>query len=110
MFASNKAKSRRYFRACENFPSCLPPRGRIGREYPWLWNTSHATYHPYQDADQGKKDLKMQAALYDAALQNIANDHLIDGVFIWAWSKPPFAPNSTPAAQTIHQWYERLAY
>ncbi|GHO67370.1 hypothetical protein KSC_062620 [Ktedonobacter sp. SOSP1-52] len=72
-------------------------------------NTNHAGYRPYQDTDEGQKDLKVQAALYDAALQNIANDHLIDGIFIWAWSKPPFAPNSTPAAQTIHQWYEKLS-
>ncbi|GCE24805.1 hypothetical protein KDA_02890 [Dictyobacter alpinus] len=69
-------------------------------------NTSYAGYLPYQDTDNGVKDPTMQAALLDAAFQNIAKDKLIDGVFVWAWSKPPFAPNYTPAAKTIHHWYD----
>ncbi|GER86092.1 hypothetical protein KDW_02540 [Dictyobacter vulcani] len=71
-------------------------------------DTIYAGYLPYQDTDDGVKDLDMQAALFDAAFQNIANDKLIDGVFIWAWSKPPFAPNYTPAAKVIHHWYDRF--
>lgn len=71
-------------------------------------DSNYAGYNPYQSIDDGRRDDQMQAALYDAALANIAQDHSIDGVFIWAWSMPPFAPNYKPAARVLHQWFERL--
>lgn len=71
-------------------------------------DTNHAGYNPYQAIDHGRRDDQMQAALYNAALANIAADHHIDGVFIWAWSMQPFAPNYKPAAQTLQQWFEKL--
>lgn len=71
-------------------------------------NSNYAGYNPYQGVDDGRPDDQTQAALYNAALENIARDPRIDGVFIWAWSMPPFAPNYKPAAKVIHQWFEQL--
>ncbi|HEV2474861.1 MAG TPA: hypothetical protein VGT44_01445 [Ktedonobacteraceae bacterium] len=42
-------------------------------------------------------------------MQNIAADMHINGVFIWAWSFPPFAPNGKPAAQVLRQWFSMIA-
>ncbi|HEX7735184.1 MAG TPA: hypothetical protein VF458_09975 [Ktedonobacteraceae bacterium] len=71
-------------------------------------DTNYAGYKPYQAVDDGQRDDQMQAALYNAALEDIATDHQIDGIFIWAWSVPPFAPNDKPAAQVLQQWFEKL--
>lgn len=71
-------------------------------------DTNFAGYHPYQAMDDGQRNDQMQAALYNAALQDIATDHQIDGIFIWAWSIPPFAPNNKPAARVLQQWFEKL--
>lgn len=71
-------------------------------------DTNYAGYNPYQAIDHGRRDDQMQAALYNAALENIATDHKIDGVFIWAWSMQPFAPNYKPSAKILQQWFEKL--
>lgn len=71
-------------------------------------DSNYAGYKPYQAVDNGQRDDQMQAALYSAALEDIATDHQIDGIFIWAWSVSPFAPNNKPAAQVLQQWFEKL--
>lgn len=71
-------------------------------------DTNYAGYKPYQAVDDGRRDDQMQAALYNAALENIAMDHQIDGIFVWAWSVQPFAPNDKPAARVLQQWFEKL--
>lgn len=71
-------------------------------------DTNYAGYRPYQGVDDGRRDDQMQGALYNAALEDIATDHQIDGIFIWAWSVQPFAPNNKPAAKVLQQWFEKL--
>lgn len=71
-------------------------------------DTNYAGYRPYQAVDDGRRDDQMQGALYNAALEDIATDHQIDGIFIWAWSVRPFAPNNKPAAKVLQQWFEKL--
>ena len=71
-------------------------------------NTAFAGYNPWLIRINEPRDDSEQAALFSAALQNIATDTHISGVFLWAWSLPPFAPNGKPAAQVIHRWYSVL--
>lgn len=71
-------------------------------------DSNFAGYNPYQAEDNGTRDDQMQAALYNAAMQNIADDKKIDGVFIWAWSMQPFTPKNKPAAKTLFEWYDKL--
>lgn len=71
-------------------------------------DSAFAGYNPWLTQVNEPRDDNEQAALFAAALQNIAADGHINGVFIWAWSFPPFAPNGKPAAQVIHHWYTVL--
>jgi hypothetical protein len=73
-------------------------------------NTNNAGYLPYAEnigTDELRDDAQ-QAALYNAALQNVSTDESIDGIFFWAWSLSPFAPNQKPAARTLFNWFSRL--
>lgn len=67
-----------------------------------------ALYNPYEPQRLRGTDPQEQAAAYDAALQNVLIDPHIAGVFFWAWSYPPFAPNGEPAANTLLHWYTSL--
>jgi len=71
-------------------------------------NTAFAGFNPWLIQVNEPRNDSEQAALIAAALQNIAADRRISGVFIWAWSFPPFAPNGKPAAQLIHRWYSLM--
>jgi hypothetical protein len=72
-------------------------------------DTAYAGYNPWQIQVNEPQDDSEQAALFNAALQNIAADTHIAGVFVWAWSFPPFAPNRKPAALVLHRWYTQLS-
>jgi hypothetical protein len=70
-------------------------------------NTQDAGYLPYK-SDPGTnapRDDAEQAHLYEAALQNIVNDRLINGIFIWAWGIALYSPNDKPAAQVLKKWF-----
>jgi hypothetical protein len=68
-------------------------------------NSADALYQPWQWKSSAPADPDLQAAAYEAALQNIIRDPYIAGAFFWGWSVPAFAPNWLPAAQTLHRWY-----
>jgi hypothetical protein len=68
-------------------------------------NSADALYQPWQWKSSAPPDPDLQAAAYEAALQNIIRDPYVAGAFFWGWSVPAFAPNWLPAAQTLHRWY-----
>jgi hypothetical protein len=68
-------------------------------------NSADALYQPWQWKSSAPADPDLQAAAYEAALQNIIRDPYIAGAFFWGWSVPAFAPNWLPAAQALHRWY-----
>jgi hypothetical protein len=68
-------------------------------------NSADALYQPWQWKSSAPADPNLQAAAYEAALQNIIRDPYVAGAFFWGWSVPAFAPNWLPAAQTLHRWY-----
>jgi glycosyl hydrolase family 113 len=68
-------------------------------------NSADALYQPWQWKSSAPADPELQAAAYEAALQNIIRDPYVAGAFFWGWSVPAFAPNWLPAAQTLHRWY-----
>jgi hypothetical protein len=68
-------------------------------------NSADALYQPWQWKSSAPADPNLQAAAYEAALQNIIRDPYIAGAFFWGWSVPAFAPNWLPAAQVMHRWY-----
>lgn len=72
-------------------------------------DTAFAGYNPWLIVVHEPQDDEEQAALFDAAFQNIASDLHIIGVFVWAWSFPSFAPNGKPAAQILYRWYGALS-
>ena len=68
-------------------------------------NSADALYHPWEATTSAPADPQEQAAAYDAALRNVVSDQFIQGIYIWAWSLPPFEPNWLPAADVLHHWY-----
>lgn len=68
-------------------------------------NDVDALYEPYITTQIGAPDPALQAAVYNAAMQNIVQDTHLVGVYIWAWSVPVYEPNNLPAAATLHTWY-----
>jgi hypothetical protein len=68
-------------------------------------NSADALYQPWQWKSSAPADPDLQAAAYEAALQNMIRDPYIVGAFFWGWSVPAFAPNWLPAAQVLHRWY-----
>ena len=68
-------------------------------------NSADALYHPWEYTTPAPPDPQEQAAAYDAALRSVISDPFIEGVYIWAWSQPPFSPNWLPAAGVLHHWY-----
>lgn len=66
---------------------------------------STAGYMPYVGDRQEPQDDQEQAILYNAAMQDMSTDQNISGVFWWAWSTPPFAPNGKPAAKVLGHWF-----
>jgi hypothetical protein len=68
-------------------------------------NSADALYQPWQWKSSAPADPDLQAAAYEAALQNIIRDPYVAGAFFWGWSVPAFAPNWLAAAQTLHRWY-----
>jgi hypothetical protein len=68
-------------------------------------NSADALYQPWQWKSSAPADPELQAAAYEAALENIIRDPYVAGAFFWGWSVPAFAPNWLPAAQTLHRWY-----
>jgi hypothetical protein len=68
-------------------------------------NSADALYQPWQWKSTAPADPELQAAAYEAALENSLRDPNIVGAFFWGWSVPAFSPNWLPAAQTLHRWY-----
>jgi len=68
-------------------------------------NSADALYQPWQWKSDAPPDPDLQAAAYEAALQNMIRDPFIAGAFFWGWSVPAFAPNWLPAAQVLRRWY-----
>lgn len=68
-------------------------------------NSPDALYDPWASQTLPGRDPQEQAAAYNAALRDVINDPLIMGIFFWAWSFPPYAPNGEPAAQVLYNWY-----
>jgi hypothetical protein len=62
---------------------------------PWLWQST------------APADPQLQAAAYEAALENVVGeaDPHIAGIYFWGWSVPGFKPNWLPAADVLHKWY-----
>lgn len=73
-------------------------------------DSAFAGYNPWQLLMNEPRDDGEQAALFDAAMQNIVADPHIAGIFVWAWSFPPFSPNGKPAARVLYHWYIAQAY
>lgn len=67
-----------------------------------------AGYLPYVGQRQEPQDDQEQATLYNAAMQDLSTDQNISGIFWWAWSIPPFAPNEKPATQILKHWFSYL--
>jgi hypothetical protein len=72
-------------------------------------NSSDALYEPFLHSTGAPSDPAEQAGAYQAALQNTVPDPHIAGIYFWAWSIPPFAPNWLPAAGVLHRWYDSPA-
>lgn len=68
-------------------------------------DSSDALYNPWQAQTKAPADEQEQAAAYNAALQYVVTDTVLEGIFFWAWSLPPYAPNNLPAAQELYKWY-----
>lgn len=68
-------------------------------------DSRYAGFNPWQLSMNEPRDDSEQAALFNAAMQNIITDPYITGVFVWAWSFPPFSPNGKPAAKVLYHWY-----
>ena len=68
-------------------------------------DSSDALYNPWQMQAKITPDEQEQAAAYNAALQYVVTDTVLEGIFFWAWSVPPYAPNNLPAAQELYKWY-----
>lgn len=68
-------------------------------------NDAYALYRPFVTTPYAAPDPTLQAAAFDAAMQNVVADRLITGVFVWAWSFPVYAPNNLPAAKTLRAWF-----
>jgi hypothetical protein len=68
-------------------------------------NSADALYKPYLSTTSAPADPAEQAAIYEAAAAAALADPRIQGIYFWAWSLPPFAPNNLPAAQTLRSWY-----
>jgi hypothetical protein len=70
-------------------------------------NSADALYDPYASVTDAPPDPQEQAGAYAAALEDVieGGDRHIQGIYFWAWSQPPFAPNNLPAAAVLHQWY-----
>ncbi len=64
-----------------------------------------AGYRPYLGESQEPQDDEEQTILYNAAMQNLSTDQSVSGVFWWAWSLPPFAPNGKAAAHLLARWF-----
>ncbi|MEO9030522.1 MAG: hypothetical protein ABI413_17080 [Ktedonobacteraceae bacterium] len=71
-------------------------------------NVPDAGYLPYVADRNGPQDDQEQAILYNAAMQNIASDQNISGVFWWAWSLPPWLPNNVASSQVLTRWFSAL--
>lgn len=72
-------------------------------------NSANTFYRPYRANPTSPPDPEEQAAGYTATLVNVLGDPWIQGVYFWAWSLPPFAPNWLPAQHVLHQWYTSSA-
>lgn len=70
-------------------------------------NSADALYDPFASATGAPPDPEEQAGAYEAALEDLikGGDRHVQGIYFWAWSQPPFAPNNLPAAAVLHQWY-----
>jgi hypothetical protein len=71
-------------------------------------DSSDTLYQPWQAQASGTNavpDEQEQAAAYGAALQYALTDTVLEGIFFWAWSQPPYAPNGHAAAQELYKWY-----
>jgi hypothetical protein len=71
-------------------------------------NSADALYRPYLNTTAAPADPIEQAAIYDAAAAAAVFDDHISGIYFWAWSLPPFAPNNLPAAQVLRSWYTSI--
>lgn len=63
---------------------------------------------PFVRHSAAPADPSCQAQGYVAALANVLPDPMVTGIFIWAWSLPPFAPNGQPGAQILHRFFGTL--
>lgn len=68
-------------------------------------DSADALYLPFADATSAKPDPFEQAAIYRTAAEAALDDPLIAGIYFWAWSLKPFAPNNLPAAAALRQVY-----
>lgn len=68
-------------------------------------NSADALYHPYAATTSAPADPSEQAAIYRTAAEAAISDPLIAGIYFWAWSLKPFAPNNLPAAAALRQVY-----
>ena len=68
-------------------------------------NSADALYKPYMSVTTAHADPTEQAGIYRAAVSDAVFDPHILGIYFWAWSLPPFAPNGLPAASELRTWY-----
>ena len=68
-------------------------------------DSADALYQPFSDTTSAPPDPSQQAAAYRTAAQAALDDPRIAGIYFWAWSLKPFAPNNLPAAAILRQAY-----
>jgi hypothetical protein len=68
-------------------------------------NSTDALYDPYSPTTRAGPDPGQQAAIYRTAAEAAISDPLIAGIYFWAWSFPPFAPNNLPASAALRAVY-----
>jgi hypothetical protein len=68
-------------------------------------NATDALYQPWVHSTRAPEDATLQAAAYEAAMIEVYSDPHFAGIFFWAWSVPPFAPNWQPASRVLRAWY-----
>jgi hypothetical protein len=71
-------------------------------------NAADALYQPWDHGTRARPDPSLQAAAYEGALRAVYAAPHVAGLFFWAWSVQPFAPNNLPAAKVLRTYYTAL--
>jgi hypothetical protein len=71
-------------------------------------NAADALSQPWDHGTRARPDPSLQAAAYEGALRAVYDASHVAGIFFWAWSVQPFAPNDLPAAKVLRTYFTAL--